>query len=114
MDGEQYFTITHPFHPYTGQQFPLLYRHNRWGEIRVGFHDPITGQVRSIPAAWTDLTPVDPFIRLAAGYCVVRLVDLQALVTLLDHLAGHHPIDPNAPMTAMPPSSILKEKEGGG
>jgi hypothetical protein len=86
-DGEQFFTIIHPFHPLSGQQFPLIYQRNTWGEPRVGFHDPLTGCVRSIPIAWTNLANIDPFVSQAAGRAIIRLVDLQALVKLLDDLA---------------------------
>jgi len=87
-DGDQIFTITHPFHPLSGQQFFLVYQRNTWGEPRVGFLDPLTGGIRSIPTAWTDLATDDPFVVQAAGRAIVRLVDLQALVSLLDDLTN--------------------------
>ena len=87
MDGDGLFTITHPFHPLSDQQFPLLAQRVAWGEPRVFFHDPLTGSVRSLPTAWTDLAPPDPFLALSARRAILRLVDLQALVRLL-HDAG--------------------------
>lgn len=80
------FTITHPFHPLTGQQFPLLSQTFAWGEPRVFFHDPLTHQLRSVPLQWTDLAPPDPFVVLAAGRAILRVTDLQALVCLLHDL----------------------------
>ena len=83
MDGDGLFTITHPFHPLSSQQFPLLAQRVAWGEPRVFFHDPLTGSVRSLPTAWTDLAPPDPFLALSAGRAILRLIDLQVLVRLL-------------------------------
>ncbi len=82
-DGEVIFTVTHPFHPLSGQQFPLLCERFAWGEPRVFFHDPTTGRLRSLPTAWTNLVPPDPFVVLAAGRAILRLTDLQALARLL-------------------------------
>ena len=83
MDGDGLFTITHPFHPLSGQQFPLLAQRVAWGEPRVFFHDPVTRSLRSLPTAWTDLAPPDPFVALSAGRAILRLSDLQALVRLV-------------------------------
>ena len=47
------------------------------------FHDPLTGSLRSLPTAWTDLAPLDPFLALSAGRAILRLSNLQALVRLL-------------------------------
>lgn len=83
MDGELVFTVMHPFHPLSGQQFPLLCQRYTWGEPRVLFEDPATGRVRSLPVTWTDLAPPDPFVSLSAGRALFRLEDLRALVRLL-------------------------------
>lgn len=79
------FTVTHPFHPFFGQHFPLLCERFTWGEPRVMFHDS-TGRLRSLPTAWTDLAAPDPFVLTAAGRAWFRLEDLCALVTLLHDL----------------------------
>jgi hypothetical protein len=42
----------------------VTYRGN-WGDERVYFHDD-TGRLVSLPAAWTDLFPSDPFVVLSA------------------------------------------------
>lgn len=91
MDGGLVFTVTHPFHPLTGQQFPLLCQRVAWGEPRVFFPDPATGRVRSLPLAWTNLAPPDPFVLLAAGRALFRLTDLRTLVRLLRDLADACP-----------------------
>jgi hypothetical protein len=82
-DGDLIFTVTHPFHPLAGQQFPLIAQRLAWGEPRVFFHDPTTGRLRSLPTAWTNLTPPDPFVVLAAGRAILRFTDLQRLIRLL-------------------------------
>jgi hypothetical protein len=90
VDGELVFTVTHPFHPLSGQQFPLLAQRLTWGEARVVFHDPVTGHVRSLPTVWTDLASPDPFVLLAGKRAILRLTDLQALVRLLNDWQDAH------------------------
>ena len=76
------FTVTHPFHPLHGQTFELLtYRFN-WGEDRV-MYVRADGRTRSLPVGWTNVAPVDPFVRVAAGRAPFRLEDLLALTALL-------------------------------
>jgi hypothetical protein len=62
----------------------VTYRHN-WGEHRVYFHDP-QGRLISLPAAWTDVLPPDPFVVLSAGRSAFRVTDLLELAQLLRHL----------------------------
>ncbi len=83
MDGEPCFTITHPFHPLSGQTFPLLSQRLAWGEERVFFPDPATHQVRSLPLAWTNLALPDPFVVVAGGRAVLRWQDVQQLAQFL-------------------------------
>jgi hypothetical protein len=87
VDGEVVFTVTHPFHILSGQQFVLLAQRFAWGEPRVFFLDPSTGRERSLPAAWTDLAPPDPFVQLAAGRAILRLKDVNRLIQLLHDLS---------------------------
>jgi len=82
-NGEHCFTITHPFHPLSGQIFLLLSQRLAWGEERVFFADPQTQQVRSLPLAWTSLAPPDPFLVVAAGKAVLRFSDLHQLTQFL-------------------------------
>jgi hypothetical protein len=82
-DGDLIFTVTHPFHPLTGQQFPLIAQRLAWGEPRVFFRDPPTGRLRSLPTTWTNLAPPNPFVVLAAGHAILRFTDLQMLIHLL-------------------------------
>jgi hypothetical protein len=88
-NGEHCFTITHPFHPLSGQTFPLLSQRFAWGEERVFFSDPQTHQVRSLPQAWTSLALPDPFLVVAAGKTVLRFSDLQQLAQLLRQKQTH-------------------------
>jgi len=92
-DGERYFTITHPFHPLTGQSFVLLSQRFAWGEERIFFADPQTHQVRSLPLAWTSLAPPDPFLVIAAEPTVLRWKDLQQLVQFLRSKQTQHQED---------------------
>ncbi len=88
-NGEHFFTITHPFHPLSGQTFLLLSQRFAWGEERVFFADPYTQQVRSLPQAWTSLALPDPFVVVAAGKTLLRFNDLQQLVQLLRQKQTH-------------------------
>jgi Family of unknown function (DUF5372) len=81
-NAAQRFHITHPYHPLFEHEFELVqYRHN-WGEDRVYFDDG-GGHLSSVPASWTSLSPVDPFIAVAAGRSLFRVEDLLELVRLV-------------------------------
>ena len=45
-------------------------------------------RVRSLPASWTDVEGVDPFVVLAAGRTFFRVDDLVALASLLAELSA--------------------------
>lgn len=62
----------------------MSYRHN-WGEDRVYYFDT-DGRVRTIPACWTSVAPIDPFVAIAAGRCLFRYGDLVKLADLLEGL----------------------------
>jgi hypothetical protein len=53
--------VTHRFHPLFGRDFEFVVHRQNWGEDRVHLHDE-NGQLFSLPAAWTDVAPVDPFV----------------------------------------------------
>jgi hypothetical protein len=40
----------------------------------------------SLPAAWTDVAPADPFVVIAAGRCPFTAAGLLALADLIDQL----------------------------
>jgi len=84
-DGDQTFQVIHPFHPLYQREFRLVtYRFN-WGEDRVYFHDE-DGRLASLPAAWTDAVPPDPFVAVAEGRSAFRVQDLVELAALLKQL----------------------------
>jgi len=58
----------------------VTYRHN-WGEERAFYRDA-GGELVSVPASWTDLSP-DPFEALSAGRAAFRVPDLLELVRLI-------------------------------
>jgi uncharacterized protein DUF5372 len=77
--------VTHPFHPGSGREFAFVDRRLAWDADRVSFVDE-NGEVASLPAAWTDIDPVDPFVTIAAGRCPFRVADLLAVADLIDAL----------------------------
>lgn len=48
------------------------------------------GQLRSLPAAWTDVDPLDAFSDAAAGRSFFRSDDLLALVALIAEIKSQH------------------------
>ena len=89
-DDDVIFTVTHPFHPLAGQRFTALMQRVAYGEPRVFYLDPATTQVRSLPLAWTDLAPPDPFRLVAGDRALLRLTDLRALAALVQALRDAH------------------------
>ncbi|MGQ0678180.1 MAG: DUF5372 family protein [Actinomycetota bacterium] len=77
--------MTHPFHPMAGREFDLVVRKHTWAEDRVFIFDD-NGQLRSLPAGWTDVVPADPFLVVASGRSPFRIEDLILLATLVEHL----------------------------
>lgn len=52
------------------------------------FRAPGDDRVRSLPANWTDIEGLDPFLVLAAGRTFFRVEDLVALAGLLAELSA--------------------------
>ena len=77
--------MTHPFHPLVDREFDLVVRKHTWAEDRVFIVDS-DGQLRSLPADWTDVVPADPFVVVASGRSPLRTVDLIRLASLVEHL----------------------------
>jgi hypothetical protein len=44
------------------------------------------GRLFSVPACWTDVAPVDPFVVIAAGRCPFTPSDLVAVAEVIDRL----------------------------
>jgi hypothetical protein len=57
-----------------------------WGRWRVQYYDE-GGVVRSLPASWTSVAAVDPFVVRAAGRSILHVEDLIALTELVAGLA---------------------------
>lgn len=83
QSASQRIRVTHPFHPLAGREFSLVVRKNNWAEDRVFFFAD-NGQLTSLPAAWTDVDPPDPFVMVSAGRSAFRVEDLLALAALTD------------------------------
>jgi len=77
--------VTHPFHPLLGRDFEFVAHRQNWGEDRVHLHDE-HGELFSLPAGWTDVAPLDPFVVIAQGRCPFTAEDLLALADLVDRL----------------------------
>ena len=77
--------VTHPFHPLFSRDFEFVAHRQNWGEDRVHLHGE-HGELYSLPAGWTDVGPVDPFVVIAAGRCPFTAADLLALADLIDRL----------------------------
>lgn len=67
----------------------LATRKQNWGEDRVMFFDA-NGQLRSLPAAWTDVDPPDARTDVAAGQSFFRVHDLLTLVALVGEIKSRH------------------------
>jgi hypothetical protein len=57
--------VTHPFHPWSGEEFVFVGLRQTWGEDRVFFYGA-DGTVCSLPAGWTDAVAEDVFVTVAA------------------------------------------------
>ena len=80
--AKQFFTVTHPFHPWRGRRFELINCECRWGQWRV-FYVNEEGSLAYLPASWTDASAKDPFVEQARGRAVARLEDLLKLAELV-------------------------------
>jgi Family of unknown function (DUF5372) len=75
-------------------------RKKNWADDRVFFFGD-DGELRSLPAGWTDVDPADPFVAVAAGRSMFRMEDLVALASLLD---GLRPVKPSKRVKRTTPS----------
>jgi hypothetical protein len=80
-EAKRFFTVTHPFHPWCGRRFELIDVRSRWGERRVCYLAE-NGDASYLPASWTDVRPLDPFIEQARGRAIARTEDLLALAKM--------------------------------
>jgi hypothetical protein len=85
--------VTHRFHPLFGRDFEFVVHRQNWGEDRVHLRDG-GGVLFSLPAGWTDVAPVDPFVVAAAGRCPFTLDGLLALAGLIDRVRSQAQREP--------------------
>ena len=80
--------VTHPFHPFSGQQLTYLGdRYNRSGRRLLLQADDQT--VCSVPPQWTDLVAQDPEIVTGERQACFRVADLLELARLVERLNWH-------------------------
>ena len=81
----QFVTVTHPFHPYSGQQGECVARRgNRSGKRwLLRFAD---GRICAVPPQWTDATTTDLELAVGAGRALCNLTDLLELAELVGRL----------------------------
>lgn len=82
--------MTLPFHPLSGQEF--VKRRKNWRLDRVYFYDG-AGELVSLPAAWTDVVDLDPFVIVAAGLSAFHIDDLIELSDLVAALGAKRPAE---------------------
>jgi len=81
-------TITHPFHPRSGQKFELLGYRRSFGIECVDCQDR-EGRLTTVPLAWTDAAGSDdPFVVTSAGRSYFRAEDLLQLAELMRRLSS--------------------------
>ena len=56
-----------------------------WGEAHVYFYNDYN-RLCSMPAGWTSVGPVDPFVEISAGRSPFRMVDLLELSGMIHDL----------------------------
>jgi len=77
--------VTHPFHPWAGQEFEFVKRRHNWRVDRVCVRSG-AGELVSLPAEWTDVVPDDPFLVVACGRVPFHLEGLVALSEMVASL----------------------------
>ncbi len=80
-----FFKIIHPFNPMYQKVYKLIERKMAWNEDRVFFVDE-KGDYRSIPASWTNICDVDPFVKISSGKSYFKFNDLLLLRKLLNQI----------------------------
>ena len=76
------FRIIHPYHPLYQQEFDLVDYVHDWREHRVYFYDQ-DDNLKSIPTAWTNVLPLDPFVLTSSGRSYFRTNELLELAFLI-------------------------------
>ncbi len=71
-----------------GREFEVVDYYHSGSEKRVFFHEE-SGDLQSIPIAWTDMSPPDPFVSFSKGRSLFRVAELLSLCVLLEELKKH-------------------------
>ena len=79
--------MTHPFHPLFNQELESVSHRQAWGEQRVYYHDS-EGQLRGLPAGWTNLAAEDLAKRMSGGRSLFGVEELLELVRVVERLRG--------------------------
>ena len=79
-------TITHPFHPLRGQQFPIL-KTRRVAGIDTVILKGTAGGTFAVPLAWTDRAKPSPWEAVGKNPPQLDVPSLWTLVELLDSLS---------------------------
>jgi hypothetical protein len=79
--------VTHPFHPWSGRDFPFVVVQQTWRQDRVFFFGD-DGALKSLPTSWTDAAEPDVFVMMSAGRSPFRVEDLLALAAIIDGRCG--------------------------
>lgn len=79
--------VTHPFHPSAGEEFEFVNRRRNWRADRVYYYDH-AGELATLPAEWTDVVALDPFVVVSAGRCPFHISGLLELSELVAGLAA--------------------------
>ncbi len=83
-------SVTHPFHPLSGQQLICVgERYNRSGKRLLLRVDDAT--VCSVPPQWTDIVALDLEVVMGQGRALFRVVDLMELARLVRTLSVERP-----------------------
>ncbi|MBP9778735.1 MAG: hypothetical protein KBD25_06120 [Rickettsiaceae bacterium] len=77
-----WFQVTHPFHPLFEKKFKVNICHFSWGDDRVFFYDD-HDKFRSLPLKWTSLAQDDPLALLVNCNSCFRAPDLLELARLI-------------------------------
>jgi hypothetical protein len=79
--------VTHPFHPWAGQELEFVKRRRNWQADRV-YARAGSGELVSLPAEWTDAVPDDAFVVVARGRAPFHVDGLVVLSELVASLAA--------------------------
>ena len=80
--GIHKFRVTHPFHPLYGQEYEIIECKQIQARDRVFFNQK-DGSKGSLPLAWCDLRPPDPYLDIEGKHSPFRVEDLLKLSDII-------------------------------